>query len=731
MSEFDFEDAVAATQAGTASLRSVTEALLTQLTLQERLHLLDGDEPFWPGLHGMLNEGYNRRPIVLGSVPRLKLPGIRFADGPRGCVLGASTAFPVAMARGASWDVGLEERVGLAVGRECRAQGANYFAGVCVNLPRHPAWGRIQETYGEDPVLLGEFGAALVRGVQRNVMACAKHFALNSMENARFQVDVQVDEDVLHEVFLPHFRRIVDQGVASVMSAYNSVRGEWCGQNRELLQDILRDQWKFGGFVLSDFLFGLRDAPLSLKNGLDVEAPFAHMRSRTLPEALERGVIQQADVDRACVAVLAKQIEHAARKEDHEPQLSEVFCEEHRRLARVAAASSMVLLKNKDVQGKPVLPLPKDISNLAVIGRLANSTDTGDRGSSAVRSPEVISPYRGIKDALPKSNVVLENSGGISKAKDAASVADAAVVVVGYDWRDEGEFTIPPFKTNPGLKNTLPPQDDTAEAKTTEKLLLDEIPSEELGGGEDNYGFGAGGDRTSLRLHPHDVEIIKAASEVNTRVVVVIVAAGAVIMSEWDDVPPAILYGWYSGCEGGHALADILLGDENPSGRLPFSIPSTENHLPFFDKDVTNIVYDRWFGQHLLDRLGTQAAYPFGFGLSYTTFSIFDVNAKKHGNGEELEVEFQVRNTGSRRGRFVAQVYGTIDVPKRPRRVLLGFSSMDILPGVGVNMVVPVSTRPLHRWEKGTWILLSNTVGIEVSAFAGSRNTASTVIDLA
>src|SRR3712207_2396802 len=225
-----FAEAVERVRDG-ASPDDAAEGLLTLLTDEEKLSLLDGDEPFWPGMPKMMHEGYNLVPIVAGAVEHLGIPGIRFSDGPRGAVIGRSTSFPVPMARGATWDPELEERIGAAIGAEVRAQGGNFFGGVCINLLRHPAWGRAQETYGEEPVLLGAMGTALARGAQRHVMACVKHYACNSMENARFSVDVQVDEQALHEVYLPHFREVVQAGVASVMSAYNSVNGEWCGQN--------------------------------------------------------------------------------------------------------------------------------------------------------------------------------------------------------------------------------------------------------------------------------------------------------------------------------------------------------------------------------------------------------------------------------------------------------------------------------------------------------------------
>src|SRR5260370_39650704 len=201
-----FDAAAAAVRAGADPVGEAGK-LYEELTEAERLGLLDGDVPFWEGLAEMRQARYGSQPYVHGAVARLGIPGIRFVDGPRGCVAGEGTAFPVSMARGATWDTDLEDRVGEAIGAEVRAQGGNFFGGVCINLPRHPAWGRAQETYGEDPILLGEFGAALVRGVQKNAMAVAKHYALNSMENARFTVDVTADDATMHEVFLPHFRR--------------------------------------------------------------------------------------------------------------------------------------------------------------------------------------------------------------------------------------------------------------------------------------------------------------------------------------------------------------------------------------------------------------------------------------------------------------------------------------------------------------------------------------------
>ncbi|MFM7827820.1 MAG: glycoside hydrolase family 3 protein, partial [Acidimicrobiaceae bacterium] len=268
----------------------VVAELVDSMTLEEKLHCLDGAVPFWVGIKDITTGGYHSRPFRAAKVERLGIPGFHFSDGPRGVVVGEATAFPVSMARGATFDPELEMRVGDAIGKELRTIGADLYGGICVNLLRHPAWGRAQETYGEDPHHVGEMGAGLTRGAQRHVMATLKHFALNSMENARFGVDVTVDERTLHEVYLPHFKRIVDEGVACVMTAYNSVNGHWCSQSEELLAEILRSEWGFTGFVISDWIFGVRDGVKSLQAGLDVEMPYRMIRNAPIVAALAEGL---------------------------------------------------------------------------------------------------------------------------------------------------------------------------------------------------------------------------------------------------------------------------------------------------------------------------------------------------------------------------------------------------------------------------------------------------------
>ncbi|QGQ20474.1 family 3 glycosyl hydrolase [Cellulomonas sp. JZ18] len=703
-----FAAAVERVRAGAAPADEAA-ALYAQLDETERLGLLDGDQPFWEGMAEM-SQGYNVRPYVHGAVERLGIPGIRFVDGPRGVVSGHGTAFPVSMARGATWDTALEEQVGDAIGTELRAVGGNFFGGVCINLPRHPAWGRAQETYGDEPYHLGELGAALTRGVQRYAMACAKHYALNSMENARFTVDVTIDEATLHEVYLPHFRRTVDEGVAAIMSAYNSVNGEWAGQNHYLLTDVLRDQWGWDGITVSDFIWGLRDAAASLNAGLDLEEPFAQQRARDLPRQLEAGETTWELVERAGVRLLAAQLRSYARREQGDFPVELMASQAHRDLAREVARRAMVLLRNEPVDGTPVLPLdPSAIRSVAVVGRLATAPNMGDKGSSDVRPPSYVTPADGIRAAFPGATVTVVDQDDLAAAAEAARAADVAIVVAGFDERDEGEYVGAETMNRPELLALFPEQPDGGQASDAITAAAGEGNVVMTAG--DEYG----GDRTSLTLRPVDEELIRAVAAANPRTVVSVVAAGAVLMERWRHDVPALVMMWYAGMEGGHALADVLTGAHNPSGRLPFSVPTSEEHLPFFDRDATAITYDRFHGQRLLDRLGVQAAYPHGFGLSYTTFTVEDASAGELVDGA-LTVTARVRNGGDRDGRHVVQVYGRRAEGERAgETVVVGFAVAEVPAGQAVEVAVPVSLVPLSLWDAGAKRLrLPSGVAVEL-----------------
>ncbi len=667
-----FEDARRAVHDGADEVE-VARRLVAQLTPEERLWCLDGDAPTWAGLAFLGEGGYHQAPFLAAQVERVGLPGIAFADGPRGSVIGNGTCFPVSMARGACWDPALEERIGDAIGRELRAAGATLTGAVCVNVLRHPAWGRAQETYGEDPHHVGALGAAFTRGLQRHVLACAKHFACNSMENARFSVDIEVDEVALHEVYLAHFRRIVDEGVASVMSAYNSVNGEWCGQNRSLLTDVLRDEWGFAGFVISDWIFGLRDAATSLAAGLDIEMPYRMVRAQHLPGALERGDASWDDVDTAVTRVVATLLRFDDVLSAPSPPGDVIGCAEHRALAREVAARSAVVLRNEHVDGAPVLPLRPD-ARVAVIGRLADAVNLGDGGSSDVWDHDCDTVLAGLRAAM--AGVVHDDGSDLGRAAAIAAGADVALVVVGYTALDEGEYI---GDTDPELGRLFPDADEPDVVARFQAALADLVPMprpQRLAARP--RGFSVGGDRASLRLPDGDVALIRAVATANPRTVVAIQAGSAVVMTEWVDGVAAVVQSWYGGCRAGAGLADVLVGAVNPSARLPFSIPVTEADLPPFDRHATRFRYDRWHGWWHLRRTGTQPAFPFGFGLSYTTFAVDGVEVTV--DGDALAVRGSVRNTGPRDGADVVQVYAMLPDAEAPER-LVGFTRVEVAAG--------------------------------------------------
>jgi beta-glucosidase len=601
------------------------------------------------------------------------------------------------MARGATWDVDLEERIGDAIGRELRAVGADQYGGVCVNVLRHPAWGRAQETYGEDPHHVGELGAALARGVQRHAMACVKHFACNSMENARFKVDVAVDEVALHEVYLPHFRRIVEEGVASVMSAYNAVNGEWCGESGPLLTTVLRDEWGFEGFVISDWIFGLREAGPSLAGGLDVEMPYRMIRAHNLQAALDAGEVGTDAVDAAVTHVVATLLRFHDVLQQPAPSADVLACAEHRALAREAATKAVVLLRNEHVDDTPVLPLDGSVlRSVAVIGRLAAERNLGDGGSSDVWAPEVVTALDGLRAALPGVVILHDDGADPARAAAIATGADVAIVVVGYTRADEGEFIGTDGTAH--LTALMPgPDDADLAARFTASIEAQPGPDAPPGVSTEVGGFSTGGDRVSLTLHEADEELILAVAGANPRTVVAIVAGSAVVVERWSTAVPAIVQAWYSGMEGGHALADILLGRADAVGRLPFTVPTDPSHLPDFDRDADAATYDEWAGWWLLQRDGNAPAFPFGFGLSYTTFELAPFSASPGDDG--LVVRGGVRNTGARPSADVVQVYGG---RAGARPCLLGFARVEVDAGHEAAVEVGISRERLARRDTTT-----------------------------
>jgi len=681
------------------------DELLKQMTLKEKVWLLNGN---WDMIINQMkyNNAYNPTPIATNGVKRLGITPIKFTDGPRGVVMGKSTCFPVSMARGASFDRAMEKRIGDAIGKEARAQGANFFGGVCVNLLRHPAWGRAQETYGEDPFLVGEMGKSLAEAVQEhNVMACVKHYAFNNIENSRFFVDVQTDDRTMHEVYLAHFKKIVQAGAASVMGAYNRFRGDQACESRLLLTEILREDWGFEGFTISDFIFGVRNGKKAIEAGLDVEMPLPIHYQKNLLKAVKDGEVAESVVDQAVLRVLRTLLVFENTPDPMAYPEELVASQEHVALAREAAEKSMVLIKNEG----QTLPFAKSVKRVLVLGKLAAQENTGDHGSSRVYAPYVITPLEGLKKYLGQGVEILHrDEAQIAEAQKLAGEVDCVVIVTGNDFNDEGEYVSPG-----GMEEMLKPVIVGYQnmGKPFKTALLKRQAKSKAAGSQSPVGLSPGGDRQNLSLKPEQRALIQAVAGINPNTVVCLVCGSMIMIDAWAEKVPAILYGWYSGMEGGTALARLLFGDVNPSGKLPFTIPTSVDHLPYFSSTDQEITYDLYHGYTLLDKKGVKPAYPFGFGLSYTTYAYRDLRVKHQ--GQSLEVTVEVSNTGARDGEEIVQVYVGMDNPRveRQDKLLKGFEKVAIPAGATaeVKISIPLDEVRYYDMQEKKWRLEPGT----------------------
>jgi beta-glucosidase len=644
--------------------------LLAEMTLPQKVLQMSGDSSLWDLIrHITIEKGkYNDHPITAGADARLLIPPVAFSDGPRGVAMSHSTAFPVAMARGASWDRELQRRFGDAVAKEIRAQGGNLWGGVCVNLLRHPSWGRAQETLGEDPYLLGELSVASMEAVQaHNVMGCAKHFALNSIEETRTGVDVRVDERTLREVYLPHFKRLADADVASFMSAYNKVNGDHCGESRHLLREILKEEWGYRGFVMSDFFVGVHDGVKGATAGLDLEMPWTKAYGKKLLGAVERDEVPLAVVDEAVLRLLRRKIDYATRPDPVAYSPALVRAPEHVALAREVAEKGTVLLKNEG----GLLPLDeRSVKSVAVVGRLADAPNLGDHGSSRVYPPDTVTVVEGLREALGVTSVIHEPGGDVLKARAAARAADVAVVVAGFDHSDEGEY----IRATPNSPER-------------------------------------GGDREDLALKREDRELILAVAAENPRTIVVLIGGAAITVEEWHEKAGAILLAFYPGEQGGAALARLLLGRANPSGKLPFTVPRDAAQLPPFDNRSLSVEYGYYHGYTLAEKKRWEPRYPFGHGLSYTTYSYSNLAldaAEADGDGT-VTASVEVTNTGPRAGEEIVQLYVGFPGAKvdRPVKVLRGFDKVSLAPGETRRVSLPLRVKDLAYYDAAakTWLV--------------------------
>ncbi len=640
--------------------------LVGKMTFEEKVQLIAGNCKVY---ESMGIGSYNAKPYGAGGCKRLGVPEMKFCDGPRGCVSGNSTCFPVTMARGATFDPELEQRVGEAIGEEIRAHGGNFYGGVCTNMPYNPGGGRSQETYGEDSVHIGKMGEALVKGVQNeNVIACIKHYAFNSMENSRFWVNVNADKRTEREVYLPHFKRCIDAGAAAVMSSYNRYNGKFNGANPYLLREVLKGEWDFDGFVVSDFFFGLHSTSGGLNAGLDVEMNIRRKYNViSVKHAIKSGRATVEQLDEACVRITRTLLAFTEAEDKKVYDKSLIASEEHIALAREVAEKSVTLIKNKN----GLLPLNADkIRKLAVVGDLANVGNIGDYGSSQVHPPYVKTVIEAIRENYPQVDMTFIPTALVSAKAKVIKEADAAVVVCGMRHGDEGEYI-----------------------------------------------FVIGGDRKDLGLKKREVEMLRFVGWLNKNTAAVVMGGNAVRMHEWHNEINSILMAYYPGMEGGNAIADILFGNVNPSGHLPFAIGKNDRDYPNVDWLTLQQDYGYFNGYKKLARDNKTPDYPYGLGLSYTTFRISGAKLKDV-TDTEAKFEVRVKNTGERAGAAVVQLYTGVNNSEvvRPAKTLSDFKRLEIEPGRERKVTLTVERVPLCRYDEETGFV---TEPLDCTAYIG------------
>lgn len=622
-----------------------TELLLKKLTLEEKCALLSGAETF--KTRGMPEHG---------------IPQIWLSDGPHGLRKQAgesdhlglnpsvpATCFPTASAVANSWDAALGEEIGAALGEEAAAQEVSVVLGPGLNMKRNPLCGRSFEYFSEDPYLAGKLAAGYIRGIQsKGVAACPKHFAVNSQETRRMASDSIVDERTLREIYLTGFEIAVKEGhPRSIMSSYNLVNGTYANENKHLLMEILRGEWGFDGAVITDW-GGSNDHALGVKNGSTLEMPAPGGDSvRELLAAVESGKISESDIDARLSELLPLVFDTKAAL-DAAPR--EFDAAAHHALARRAAAESLVLLKNEG----SLLPLAAG-SKVAVIGDFAKNPRYQGAGSSMVNSTQV--------------DVLLDK------------LIDSELNVIGYQQGFDRHG-----KPDAALQKSaceLATQADTVILC----MGLDEIAESE------------GLDRSNLRLAQNQVDLLQAVAAVNPKIVVVLYS-GSVVETPWLDNCQALLYAALGGQAGAGAVADALTGKVNPCGKLAETWPLTYADIPSAADFATRrktVEYREglYIGYRYFTTAEKAVRFPFGYGMSYTTFAYSDMAADEQG------VSLTVTNTGSVAGTEIVQLYVAKKNSElfRPAKELKGFARVTLAPGEKQRITITLDDKAFRFWN--------------------------------
>ncbi|WP_290060398.1 glycoside hydrolase family 3 C-terminal domain-containing protein [Amycolatopsis solani] len=607
-------------------------------------------------------------------IPRLGVPGFRIANGPAG--MGPAddkpqkpaTALPATMALASTFDTGLARRYGRLIGDETRALAHNVSEAPDINIARVPRNGRTFEGMGEDPVLAGALAAADIRGIQENgTIAEVKHYAANNQETQRQSIDEHIDERTLNEIYLPHFEEAVTEGRAgSVMCAYPKINGVFTCENPALLQDKLRDDWGFRGFIQSDW--GAAHSTVGSANaGMNLEMIDGTWYGERMKQAVLAGQVTERRVDELLLPRFRTMF--AFGQFDHPPVLSPLPTARHDAAAKEFAERGMVLLRNEHAQ----LPLDdRAVKSIALIGPFATRAKTGGGGSSAVIPTSTVDPLPGLRQRVPGAVVTLDDGGDVARAAALAGTADVSVVMVG---------------------------DNEAEGK----------------------------DRPSLALEGNQDALVAAVAAANPRTVVVVKSGGPVLMP-WAASVPAILQAWYPGQQDGAAVASVLFGDVNPSAKLPITFPAADADTPANTPaqfpgvgGVATYSEGLQVGYRWFDAQDRAPLFPFGHGLSYTTFAFSGLSVRPAGDG--ATATFTVRNTGRRAGADVAQLYlGFPAAAGEPPRQLKGFSRVSLAPGESQRVTIRLDARDFSTWDTATHAWQPARGGFTVSVGDSSRS---------
>ena len=679
--------------------------LVSKMTLDEKLSMIHG-------------QGFNMAAIERLGIPAINMSdasmGLRVSQWPKCKGLEPSTAFPASLLLTATWDRNQAYRYAHAVAEEFRARNIHILLGPAINIYRNPLCGRNFEYTGEDPYLTASMVVPYVKAVTDiRVLPVVKHFVANNSDNRRKVSSSEVSERALREIYFPGFKAAVKQGhTPAIMNAYNLLNGVYCGENKWLLKDVLRKEWGFNGMVISDWS-SIWNSELAAKSGVDIEMPGGKQSTAISPDNMKKllkdGKITEQEIDSKVIHLIAPCLKYGLYEKDWQrPELNKL--QEHAETALQTARKGITLLKNK-AGALPVLP--ETVTNIVVLGPAAASTPTTGSGSGGVRPDEPVSIWDGIQRFYGDKAELLADFDSNKVAR-----ADAVIVCCGLN----SGLKLGDLRKN---KKKAPPDPG-----------LPKFTKNQTGPIE-----GEGTDRGNFGLPQYQNNLIKKCAETNQRTILLLTAGAAVDMRPWVDKVPGIMWLYYPGQNGALAAVEIVAGKTNPSGHLPFTYDRRlEDNAAFHDLGLSWSDKRKWhtagirsyqrveysegifLGYRHYDKAGIKPLFPFGHGLSYTTFNYSNLEIKP-AQADSIEVSFLVKNSGKRHGAAVPQVYvGDQDcsIP-RPVKELKGFERLSLDPGKEKTVHIILDRSAFAFWSPATkhWTLEPGKFTIYIGESAG------------